>query len=128
MKKNIHTAASLAETITALNKKADHLKLNIEANFVSLKDNLRPANLIKAGASAAYKSRDKLIHAGVGLLAGFLSRRLIVGKRASVFAKTTGKLLQWGITVLISKNADKVRKKTREIIDHRRARKLPAFP
>ena len=116
MKKNIHTAASLALTIETLNTKSDHLKQNIKDSVNSIADHLKPANLIKSGAHSVFNNKNKIIGTGLGLLAGFIGRRLLVGSGASVFGKTAGKMLQWGITVLVSKNADKVRGKAGEFI------------
>ncbi|MDP9041849.1 MAG: hypothetical protein M3N30_07695, partial [Bacteroidota bacterium] len=48
---------------------------------------------------------------------GLLSRKLIIGKANGFVGKTVGKVIQWGMTGLVSKNADKIKEKASEIID-----------
>ena len=63
------------------------------------------------------KHKEDLLKALIGMGTGLLSRKLIIGKANGFVGKTVGKVIQWGMTGMVSKNADKIKEKASEIID-----------
>lgn len=75
--------------------------------FHQITANLHPANLIqntlKEISSSPYLV-DNLLSGGVGLVTGFLSKKIVVGGSNNIFKRVLGNVLQFGVTNLIAQN------------------------
>jgi hypothetical protein len=119
MKKKVKNADDLAGAIAELELKATAQKKDLQETFESVSENLTPLNLVKAGVSSVFSAehREGMFNVLIGLGTGILSRRLILGKSTGFVGKTIGKAIQWGMTGLVSKNAEKIKEKAGELID-----------
>jgi hypothetical protein len=119
MKKTITNSEELAEAIAALELKSAAQKRDIEQTFAAVSESLKPLNLVKNGFRSVLSGEHKedLFNALIGLGSGFISRKLLIGKSSGFLGKTVGKAIQWGMTGLVSKNADKIKEKAGGIID-----------
>jgi len=119
MKKTITNYEELAEAIAALELKAAAQRKEVEESFNVVSENLKPFNLMKNGIRSVLSGEHKgdLLNALIGLGSGLLSRKLILGKSNGFIGKTVGKAIQWGMTGLISQNAEKIKEKAGGIID-----------
>lgn len=102
---NINSVVLLKEAIVNLEiKKIEQGKL-IRDQFNTIKENLRPANIIRDTfdeVATSPKLRSNLMGAVLGLGAAYISRKLVVGKSASVFRKILGSVLQMGMSAVVA--------------------------
>lgn len=119
MKKSIKNSEQLAEAIAALELKAAIQRREIAEVFGVVSEGLKPLNLVKNGFRSVFSGENKgdLLNALIGLVSGFLSRKLILGKSTGFVGKTVGKAIQWGMAGIISQNAEKIKEKAGTIID-----------
>ena len=117
---NIKTTADLREAIQLLEiDRANKLELlKVEINVVVQK--LKPENIIKNSIQSALNSsnlKDSLINGAIGLVTGYLSKKAILGGGDNNPIKNIlGNLIQFGVTTLVSKNADEVKATGRNFI------------
>ena len=102
MTTEIKNQRDLNLAIASLEKKTDVQKTIIADSFEDLGENLKPVNLIK-------NHKEIILIAALGLGSGFLIRRLLLRKSTGVIVKMAGTLIQWGLTGLMTKNAEKIR-------------------
>jgi hypothetical protein len=118
--KNITTTTELKEAIHLLEvDRADKLELlKMEVNGVL--ENLKPANIIKNSIQHTLNSsnmKDNLIDGALGLITGYLSKKLLTGGESGNPIKNIfGNLIQFGIASLVSKNADEIKSTGRSFI------------
>ena len=119
MYKKPETVEDLSGAIAELERISAAQKREIQKTFDIVSENLRPANLFKSGMRSILSgtSSSDLINILIGICTGFLSRKLIVGKPHGFVGKSVAKALQWGMTGLVSKNADAIKEKAAHIID-----------
>jgi hypothetical protein len=119
MYKKPESAEELAGAIAELEGIAAAQKKEIQKTFEILSEHLKPANLLKSGVRSIISGTNSsdLINILMGLGSGFLSRKLIIGKPHGFAGKTVAKALQWGMTGLVSKNAEVIKEKAAHVID-----------
>jgi hypothetical protein len=119
VKKRVTPKEELARAIAELKQKEAVQKKDIEETYAAVADNLKPLNLVKSGVRSIFSGEHKedLVNGLIGLGTGFLSRKLLLGRRNGVIGKTIGNAIQWGMAGFVSKNADKIKEKAGEIID-----------
>jgi hypothetical protein len=102
---NINSVVLLKEAIVNLEiRKIEQGKL-IKEQFNTIKENLRPANIIRdtfEEVATSPKLRSNLMGAVVGLGAAYISRKLIIGKSGNIFRKILGSALQMGISAVVA--------------------------
>ena len=126
--KKINNAADLDRAIAELEHKAAFQKKDIQETFATVSENLKPLNLVKSGFRSVIHSGNKedIFNVLLGLGSGFLGRKLLLGKTKGVVGKTLGQAVQWGVTGLISKNAEAIKEKAGVWIDKLFKKKHPA--
>jgi hypothetical protein len=119
MKQKAKNADDLAQAIAELELKAAVQKRDIQETFEAVSENLTPLNLVKSGVQSVFSGehKEEIFNVLIGLGTGILSRRLILGKANGFIGKTVGKAIQWGMTGLVSKNAEKIKEKAGDLID-----------
>lgn len=93
------------------------LKEEIENTF----DKLRPSNLIKntlKELTTAPDLKGDLLNATIGLAAGYLSKKAVVGETHNPIKQLLGTLLQIGVTSIVSKNADGIKSIVMNLINN----------
>lgn len=116
----IKTTAELREAIRLLEiDRANKLELlKVEVNVVVQK--LKPENIIKNSIQNALDSsnlKDSLINGAIGLITGYLSKKVVFGGGDNNPIKNIlGNLIQFGVTTLVSKNAEEVKATGRNFI------------
>src|SRR5450432_1444526 len=117
--KKVINAADLENAIAQLELKAAAQKKDIQQTFAVVSEDLKPLNLMKSGIRSVFSGENKesLINALIGLGSGIISRKLFFGKANGVVGKTIGNAIQWGMAGLVSKNAEKIKEKSGELID-----------
>ncbi len=105
------STSTLSETILELEvRRAEEGKmLKEQANQAY--ENIKPINLIKSTfkeALAAEDLRTDIINLSLGLIAGYVSKRVFSGMEDSPLKKLLATSLQFGITLFIIKNPETI--------------------
>ena len=105
--------------VTALQaaiKKLEHKKLlqteQVADQFNEVVESLKPINLLKSSLNKVIHSPglvEKIINATLGLGAGVLSKKLLIGKSTGILKKLMGTALELGVAGLISKNSSAIK-------------------
>jgi len=80
------------------------LKEGLKSTGQSIKQTLKPANLLKSGLETVRHTpsmKTTAINTFIGLAAGYVTRRFIIGKSTNIFKKTLGFAVQAGITKMV---------------------------
>ena len=104
--KKIKNAEELKEVIAELEKKKDTDEAAMKYQFQETYESYKPSNILKntlSEVSASPKFRHNLLNVALGLGAGYLSRRLMVGRQAGLLKRVIGTAVQFGVTTLIAK-------------------------
>jgi hypothetical protein len=116
---NINNVRELKDTIRLLEEEqAIHGQI-LKEQFYNVIDNIRPVNILKSTFHEVASTPDllgNLLSATVGLTAGYISNKTLVGRSANLFRKLFGTILQFGVTTLIVKNPDTVKSLGQSII------------
>lgn len=116
----VTSTAELREIIRLLEIEKLHKleSLKAEANLVI--QSLKPENIIKNSIQNVLNSsnlKENLINGAIGLVTGYLSKKILVGGgEHNPIKNILGNLIQFGIASLVSKNADEVKATGRDFI------------
>jgi len=108
----IITSEDLRNRITFLETKRDDEAANIKIQLLETYEGLKPINLIKKVINEATSSdviKSSLLTTGVGLVAGFLSKKAVEGESKNPFRKLIGNVAMFGITNLIAKHPETIK-------------------
>lgn len=107
----IDSTSSLSENILELEaRRAEEGKM-LKEHANQAYENIKPINLIKntfKEALAAQDLRTDIINLSLGLIAGYVSKRVFSGLEDSPLKKLLGTSLQFGITLFIIKNPETI--------------------
>lgn len=122
---NITTAIELRDTIRLLEERQAVQGQMMKQQFFIVIESIRPVNIIKNTFKEAVATNDlvgNILSTTLGLTAGYLSNKTLIGGSANIFRKLLGTLLQFGVTSVIAKNPDAVKSLGHSII-HRLLKK-----
>lgn len=111
----ISNASELKAYIRELETKTQRQEEAIKNNAKSTIKGIKPLNLLRMGISKASTTpdiRSSAITTFIGLAAGFVSRRFVVGKSKNIFKRTIGAAIQAGITRFLFKRLPVMQKKS----------------
>ena len=107
--KKIHNSTDLQEAIVELKQKKDIEELALRYQFHETLVVFKPSNILKNTVSEVAASttfKHNLLNVVVGLGAGYLSKKLVVGREAGLLKRSLGTALQFAVTSLIAKNKE----------------------
>lgn len=102
---NITTAAGLKSAIQRLEYRQIENGQRLEEDFFVVIERLKPANLIKNAMGNIVGTPnllDNIVGGAVGLVSGYLSKKLAIGGSGNIFKKFLGTLLQFGVTSVVA--------------------------
>ena len=105
--KKVHKAEELKSAILELEAKKVVEEEALKRQFHETVETLKPANLLKntvSEVSASPQFKHNILNLALGLGAGFLTKKLAVGRKAGLLARTAGTALHFGVASLIAKN------------------------
>jgi hypothetical protein len=108
----INTSKELKDAIKLLEDRQSIQGAELKEQFFEIIESIRPVNLIRSTFSRLRSSPDLMggmLSTTVGLAAGYLSNKTLVGSSANLFKKLLGTVLQFGITTMIVKNPEAVK-------------------
>lgn len=79
--------------------------LQLKAGVTGMVDTLKPSNLLASTLQEFSKPeiKEKLVGSALSLAAGYLLRKLVVGKSNSPMRKVTGYLVQWAVSKIMAR-------------------------
>jgi hypothetical protein len=75
-------------------------------------ESFKPVNLITGTLNDIAKSPfliDNMIGTGIGLVSGFLTKKVFVGSSGSLIRKFLGSILQFGVTNVVAQHSDNIK-------------------
>ena len=109
---NITSAKELKDAIRSLEEKQNVQSRVLKEQFFIVIESIRPVNIIKSTfkeLATAPGLMNEILSASIGLAAGYVSNKTIVGSSGNLFRKLVGTVLQFGVATLIIKNPEAVR-------------------
>jgi hypothetical protein len=108
----ITSAKELKDAIRFLEEKqADQGQVLKEQFFIVL-ESIKPVNIIKNTFNEVASSpslMSNILSSTIGLAAGYVSNKTMVGSSGNLFRKLLGTILQFGVTTLIIKNPEAIK-------------------
>jgi len=115
----IDTRESLVAAIERLEaEQKEHIGA-IKKDMHDAYESLKPVHVIKTLVSELFTSpeiRKDLFQSGVGLGAGYLAKKIVVGKSHNLFKRLMGQLVQIGVTNMVNSNEEEIESKSRSLI------------
>ena len=107
--KKFRSTTDLENAIKDLEKKKSYDEEALKIQFHQTLEIFKPSNILKNTVSEVAASptfKHNLLNVAVGLGAGYLSKKVVVGKEAGLLKRTLGTALQFAVTSLVAKNKD----------------------
>ncbi len=110
--KKITTTIELRDEIALLKLYQKENGIALREEFMLVYESIKPVNLIKNTVQELTSAPDfkgNLLNTTIGLGAGFLSKKIVVGATHNPLKQLLGTLLQVAITSVVSKNGDAIK-------------------
>lgn len=109
----INNSSELKKRIVELEVKKHNDEELIRTHFHEILETLKPANLLKTTVSEVSDSmhfKRNIVNIALGLGAGYLSKKLVIGNKGVGFAKQLlGSVLEFGISNFVAKQSGEMR-------------------
>jgi hypothetical protein len=106
---NITCAAELKLAISEKQFEHEVQGLLLKEEFFNIIDSLKPVNIIKNTLSEITSSPyliENMFGAVVGLVGGYVSKKIAIGASHNIFRKMMGSALQFGVTNLVAQHPE----------------------
>ena len=118
---NITSAAELKDAIQLLEAEQSIKGQLLREQLFLTYEGLKPVNLLKNAlkeiSSTPYLI-DNISGTAMGLLGGFLSKKIFVGVSGNLIRKLFGSVLQFGVTNLVAQNSEIIKSVGQALIRH----------
>ena len=118
---NINSAAELKDAIQLLEAEQSIKGQLLREQLFLTYEGLKPINLLKNAlkeiSSTPYLI-DNISGTALGLLGGFLSKKIFVGASGNLIRKLFGSVLQIGVTNLVTQNSEIIKSVGQALIRH----------
>jgi hypothetical protein len=108
----IKSSRDLQNAIFVLEAKKKNQQMILENQFESTYESLKSMNLIKSAFQGILESanmKNNLINSAIGLGAGIVSKKIVIGQSKSWVKKILGTVLEVAIAGIFVKNAGKIK-------------------
>jgi hypothetical protein len=109
----------LNASIMKLENELSEEKKQIKDQFCSAFESIKPVNIVKSALKEAVGSSDinsLLVQTAGGLIAGYITRKIISNGEATPTNKLIGALVSLGVTIAIGQNAASIKKYSQKIV------------
>ncbi len=109
---SITSVDALREAILLLETRRQEQEKGLIRYLQRVSDGLKPLSIIKNIVREVAGSRGiqhQMLNAGIGLVAGYLLRKLLITSQSGPLKKIIGVALQFGITRVVGKKGDAIR-------------------
>jgi hypothetical protein len=118
---NITSIAELKNSILVLETEQSIKGQLLKDQMFLTYEGLKPVNLIrhtlKEISSSPYLI-ENISGSAMGLLSGFLSRKIFVGTSGNLLKKLFGSILQFGVTNIVAQNSDVIKTVGQSVLQH----------
>jgi len=117
--RKISSTAELKASIRELELKTQHQEQALRENAKAVGRSLNPINLLKLGISKFASSPDMktaAVNTFIGLAAGYITRKVVVGRSKNIFKRTLGAAVQAGITRFVHKKLPVLQEKIPKLL------------
>jgi hypothetical protein len=118
---NITSAVELKDAIQLLEAEQSIKGQLLREQLFLTYESLKPVNLLKNAlkeiSSTPYLI-DNISGTAMGLLGGFLSKKIFVGASGNLIRKLFGSVLQIGVTNLVAQNSETIKSVGQALIQH----------
>lgn len=108
----INNTSDLHAAIKKLEQQKEMQKDMLIEQFHTACESLKPVNILKNSLNRVVHSPgvvENIVNATVGLGAGLLSKKILIGKSTGIVKKLLGLVLEFGVAGLVSKNSDSIK-------------------
>jgi hypothetical protein len=115
----ITSSTDLKDAILLLEERRSFQGQVLKEDFFVIVESIKPVNIIRNTFSEVVSSPDligSILSTTLGLTAGFLSKRTLIGASGNLFKKLFGTLLQLGVTTLFVRNPGTVKSISQNIL------------
>jgi hypothetical protein len=101
-------------------EKAEKARLLKEQFYITY-ESLKPINILKSTVNELFSGPDLIdnfVGTSLGMVSGYLSKKIVIGTSHNIFRKLFGSLVDFGITNLVSQHPDSVRSLGQFIFQH----------
>jgi hypothetical protein len=118
---NITSTAALKNAIQLLEVEQDFKRQLLKDELLLTYESLKPVNILrntlKEISSSPYLI-DNISGTAMGLLSGFLSKKIFVGTSGNLIRKLFGSILQFGVTNVVAQNSDMIKSVGHALLQH----------
>ena len=118
---NITSAVELKDAIQLLEAEQSIKGQILREQLFLTYESLKPVNLLRNAlkeiSSTPYLI-DNISGTAMGLLGGFLSKKIFVGASGNLIRKLVGSVLQFGVTNLVAQNSEIIKSVGQALIQH----------
>ncbi len=107
--KNINSLEELRTEIALLELRQKRANADLKENLLETFDSLKPLNLVKSTLKELTSSpgfKGDLVNSFVGIGLGYVSKKVLIGNTHNMIKQVIGTMIQFGVTGLVSRNAD----------------------
>ena len=118
---NITSSAALKDAIQLLEVEQEIKGQFLKKQLYIAYESLKPLNLLKHTLKEITSSPymiDNISGGVMGLVSGFLSRKIFVGASGNLIRKLIGSFLQFGVTNVVAQNSSVIRSVGQAIFHH----------
>jgi hypothetical protein len=118
---NITSSAGLKDAIQLLEVEQEIRGQQLKEQLFITYESLKPLNLLKHTLKEISSSPyliDNISGSAMGLVSGFLSKKIFVGASGNLIRKLIGSILQFGITNVVAQNSNVIRSVGQALFHH----------
>ncbi len=118
---NITSTDGLKDAIQLLEVEQGFKGQLLKEELLLAYESLRPVNILRSTLKEISSSPyliDNISGTAMGLLSGFLSKKIFVGTSGNLIRKLIGSFLQFGVTNVVAKNSDVIKSIGQALIQH----------
>ena len=104
---NITTSAGLKNAIQRLEYRQIENGQRLEEDFFVVVESLKPSNLIRNAMGNIVESPNlvtNILGGALGLVSGYLTKKLAIGGSGNIIKKLLGTILQFGVTSVVAQH------------------------
>ena len=117
----INSIAGLKESIQLLEAEQSIKGQILKDQLFLTYESLKPGNLLKytlKEISSSPNMIDNLAGTAMGLLGGYISKKIIVGASGNIIRKLIGSILQFGVTNVVAQNSEVIKSFGQTLFQH----------
>ena len=118
---NITSSADLKDAIQLLEVEQEIRGQLLKEQLYSTYESLKPLNLLKHTLKEISTSPyliDNISGSAMGLVSGFLSKKIFVGASGNMIRKLIGSVLQFAITNIVAQNSGLIKSASQALFHH----------